>query len=79
MTTSRKRPTAAFWITVALVAVLVGYPLSFGPAWWLTHQDWCPDGVYFAYLDIYRPLRRLRVDGPYPIHEVISWYANLWA
>ena len=29
--TSRK-PTAGFWITMALVAVLVGYPLSFGPA-----------------------------------------------
>jgi hypothetical protein len=29
-----KKPTAGFWITVALVAVLVGYPLSFGPAWW---------------------------------------------
>ena len=24
--------TAGFWITVALVAALVGYPLSFGPA-----------------------------------------------
>jgi len=34
MTSSRK-PTAGFWITVALLAVLVGYPLSWGPAWWL--------------------------------------------
>ncbi len=25
--TDRKKPTAGFWITVALVTVLVGYPL----------------------------------------------------
>jgi hypothetical protein len=31
--TSRK-PTAGFWITVALVVVLVGYPLSVGPVTW---------------------------------------------
>ena len=33
--TDRKHASAAFWITVALVVVLVGYPLSFGPACWL--------------------------------------------
>jgi hypothetical protein len=32
--TSPRKPTAGFWSTVALVAVLVGYPLSFGPEWW---------------------------------------------
>ena len=36
MTSDRKKPGVAFWATVALVVVLVGYPLSFGPAcWWL--------------------------------------------
>jgi hypothetical protein len=35
-----KEPTAGFWITVALVVVVVGYPLSFGPAcWWLLEPD----------------------------------------
>ena len=34
--TNRQKSTAGVWITVALVAVLVGYPLSFGPAIWLT-------------------------------------------
>jgi hypothetical protein len=33
--TDRKIPGAAFWATVALVVVL-GYPLSFGPACWIT-------------------------------------------
>ena len=36
--TDRKKPTAGFWITVALVAVLVGYPLSFGPACWISSR-----------------------------------------
>jgi hypothetical protein len=36
----RKKPPAGFWITVALVAVLVGYPLSFGPAIWLTARGY---------------------------------------
>jgi len=36
MPPDRKPPsTSAVWITVALLAVLVAYPLSFGPAcWW---------------------------------------------
>jgi hypothetical protein len=34
MTSPRKKPTAGFWITVALVAVLVGYPLNTQPAFW---------------------------------------------
>jgi hypothetical protein len=33
MTLDRKTPTAGFWITVALVAVLA-YPASFGPVCW---------------------------------------------
>ena len=38
--TDRKHPSAALWITVALLAVLVGYPLSIGPAIWLTARDY---------------------------------------
>jgi len=38
MTSDRQHPSAAFWITVALVAVLLAYPLSFGPACWLTSR-----------------------------------------
>ncbi len=38
MTPDHKKPTAGFWITVALIAVLV-YPISFGPACWITSQN----------------------------------------
>ena len=33
--TSDRKPAAGFWITVAVVAVLVAFPLSFGPVCWL--------------------------------------------
>src|SRR5260221_15866 len=32
--TSPRKPTAGFWITVALVGLSVGHPLSIGPACW---------------------------------------------
>jgi hypothetical protein len=40
--TSRKHPSAAFWATVVVVAVLVGYPLSFGSACWLAGRGVVP-------------------------------------
>jgi len=45
MSEARKKPTAGFWITVALVAVLVGYPPSFGPACWMTDRGLIPRTV----------------------------------
>src|SRR5947208_653375 len=63
-----RRERWAKWMAVALtIVIVVGYPVSFGPAWWLSHQDWCPDQIYFAYIYAYSPLRSLRVRGPYPV------------
>ena len=36
--TSRKPPSAAFWATVAVVVGLLAYPLSFGPACWISSR-----------------------------------------
>ena len=33
-----KNPGWAFWTTVVVAAVLIGYPLSLGPACWMTAQ-----------------------------------------
>ena len=51
MTSSRK-PTAGFWITVALVVVLA-YPLSLGPACWITSRTNSGAGMIPV---IYRPI-----------------------
>ncbi len=68
----RKKPTAGFWITVAVVAVLVAYPLSFGPACWITSRcsiqgDWL--------LVVYRPMLWLLKNGPDFLFYALSWYS----
>ena len=84
--TDRKKPGVAFWATVALVVVLVGYPLSLGPACWINERTGMPvsqgygfagvgDGFIFA---TYRPF--FECAGPYPrtmCSELIHWYAEV--
>ena len=56
MTAPRKKPTAGFWITVALVAVLVGYPLSMPVAILLDRADLLTDRVRDIGEIVYFPL-----------------------
>jgi hypothetical protein len=63
MTSDRKKPTAGFWITVAMLAVL-GYPLSFGPACWL--YNWkavCGSTIPIAYYPIIWLSECCRLNG----------------
>jgi hypothetical protein len=85
--TERKKPGVAFWATVVLVLMLVGYPVSFGPACWLvadvevdgpTEID---DAIFVAYYPI---LWLGRVTRPGPgqfdmsqIDRWVEWYATL--
>ncbi len=77
--TDRKKPTAGFWITLALVAVLVGYPLSFGVTRWLVVHHvipkWLASGPLSA---IYYPIPWLYRNGPEWLHDAIGWYFHLW-
>jgi hypothetical protein len=54
--TSARNPTAGFWITVALVAVLVGYPLSIGPTEWIFLKLGGPTWLGTAMGRAYAPL-----------------------
>jgi hypothetical protein len=49
--TSRKKPGMAFWATVVVVAALAAYPLSFGPACWISSR-----ASYGEILPFYRPV-----------------------
>ena len=85
--TDRKKPGVAFWATVGLVVVLVGYPLSFGPACWLAKpkkQEFVSIEKWnFSYNPlavpprIYFPLCWLATHGPAPISQCFRWYAFL--
>jgi hypothetical protein len=80
-----RKPSAGFWITVTLVAVLVGYPLSFGPAvrlyaklenpvWLANVLNWAPD-----------PIEWIINIAPYPIDcrvarhygKYLDWWRGL--
>jgi hypothetical protein len=73
--TNRKHPYPGFWITVALLAVLVGYPVSFGPACWMCEHGFVTART--AWL-IYRPFTWFRVSGPSPISTWIENYAKFF-
>jgi hypothetical protein len=85
--TSRKKPGVAFWATVAVVAVLVGYPLSMGPAcWWLAEASVKSNGGGMSYGHwsaivprvhrIYWPFGRIVEDAPRSISRSVCWYAT---
>ena len=63
MTPSRKQPGVAFWATVVVVVLLVGYPLSFGPACWIT--SYIGRGEYEV-SRTYQPVMRLYWGGKIP-------------
>jgi hypothetical protein len=73
MVTSPRKPTAGFWITVALVAVLA-YPLSMGPACWISsYTNFGVPVVNVAYL----PMMRLYDVSPEFIQDGILWYSRI--
>jgi hypothetical protein len=86
--TATRRPPAGFWITVARVAVLVGYPLSFGPACSITSRAgiMAPRRLPTVYrpliwgLSPYATVRNGGLEMNHgPIGSALRWYARLGA
>jgi hypothetical protein len=76
MTSDRKHPSAALGITVALVVVLVGYPLSMGPACWISSRlNAGARAVTFAY----EPINWIRDRSPVSIADALDRYSQLGA
>jgi hypothetical protein len=73
--TDRKKPGVAFWATVALVAVLLAYPLSFGPACWLCERGLLSQRAAWI---IFRPWTWLCVNGPEPVRTAVRRYAEIF-
>ena len=74
---NRKQLSATFWTTVIMVAALVAYPLSVGPATWLIAA--LPNSLVpryvAAYFAIYRPLFCLS-DHCAALDRFLGWYAG---
>jgi hypothetical protein len=75
--TSHKKPGVAFWATVVVVVVLVAYPLSFGPACWISSHL---NAGTRAVTVVYRPITSF-LDDAYvgTLDGAIRWYAGLGA
>src|SRR5690349_8199027 len=70
--TDQKKSGVPFWATVMIVAVLVAYPLSFGPACWVVSRmkagtEWLPF--------VYRPIVSGLSPKPTHLSATIQWYS----
>jgi hypothetical protein len=77
MSEEHKRAGTSYWVAVALLTVLVGYPLSFGPACWTLTLLGDPDWAVDAYRLIYAPILWTYDNGPRRFHEAIDRYCQL--
>ena len=76
MTSDRKKPGVAFWASVVLVGLLIGYHLSFGPACWLaSHTNASTDWLPF----FYRPIASCLSIRKTRLSSAIEWYSGLGA
>ena len=82
MTSDRKKPGVAFWATVVVVVGLMAYPLSFGPACWLTSQQVGfptsppPHEQMPRVMMVYWPLGRVAVSNS-AVSKPVRWWMTL--
>jgi hypothetical protein len=72
----RKQPSVAFWATVVLVTVLVGYPLSFGPACWICDRMTIDTRIIGI---AYRPILLAWEHSPEEVGAFLDWYSKIGA
>jgi hypothetical protein len=72
-----RKPSAGFWIAVALVAVLVGYPLSFGPACWISSR--MNGGRSELVSRLYGPVIPACRCFPKVVVRSVRWYSEVGA
>jgi len=73
-----RKPNAGFWVTLALFAVLVGYPLSIGPVSGILTRFGNPDWSVRAYRAFYAPILWFYESGPAIFRSVLKWYCAIW-
>src|SRR5262245_54850723 len=72
-----RKPGLMFWTTMMALVLLVGYPLSFGPACWITSRA---NVGASAIPVVYRPLTwAMSPDSHTKMNRVSTWYAKIGA
>jgi len=75
MSDDLKKPGVAFWTTVAVATGIILYPLSLGPACWITCKMERGGGCVTV---IYRPLLWTVSDDATQLYRrLLFWYAGL--
>jgi len=59
---------------VGLLAVLVGYPLGFGPACWVVDKS--PPLIDNGICKLYRPLAELAIRQDSPLGRTLWWWSK---
>jgi hypothetical protein len=76
---SGEKPSGTFWACMALLVVVVLYPLSIGPVCCLHEHKLISDQRFFQMIyTIYFPIAWLDQHGPLPVRMCLEWYAILW-
>jgi hypothetical protein len=78
MLPNRKKPGAAFWVTVVVVVALIGYPFLLGPAVWLQISGNWPESLIWAD-HIFDPARWAIEKSLVPVQRVCQNYLTWWA
>ncbi len=72
--TDRKKTGVAFWATVVVIVVLVAYPLSVGPAFWIVSRT--SNKLIPTLPQAYWPIGWLAVRAR-PVNRAVAAYARL--
>jgi hypothetical protein len=78
MTSPCKHPTPGLWVTVALVAVLVAYPLSFGPLLRLYDRRALPRWGDSVFRTTFSPISGFISGGLQCAIQPYQAYLRLW-
>ena len=73
--TSRKKPAVALWATVVVVVMLL-YPISFGPACWISSRLDDGDGQSDVIPIAYMPMT-WAMSASVGIAGTLEWYSRL--
>jgi hypothetical protein len=77
MSEDRKKPGVAFWATVTLVVMLVGYPLSWGPLVWIDSRWGVPEWTQ-GFFEVYSAPLNWAGERSETVPDLYLWYTNFW-